>query len=575
MSAGKLWIVGVVLLVGAAWFVFRGEPRAPDTVAPPLDRNSPAAERAPELPEALDEQVQVGDVPEPRSAVEPELISPSVERLAREFLIVEVVTKGDELPVQGARVSVSTWGRTIESDDDSESELSVVKGVTDADGRCELAPVIGKLSITVAVPGAHFGTAAHSHHFEELRAGTPEADAPRTDDVAAVVRVEVAALTEVRGRVIDPAGKPLQGVRVSNRVSDFLNSEPTLTDAEGLFRFRHWEVDMGSSLDFVRAGYGREHRRLIVRPDGKWYLIDDGFDPRAASSEGVFLEVVMSPQRVIRGRVVDSAGSGVADIAVLASGMIRTEMFGTPDEARTRTHDDGSFVLEGTRVDVGYLVRADAPERGVAMQYAFAGEVEIDLGDLELVELVALSGRFVDRSGQPAGGASFELNVTDLTDFDDDLARATLDHEPGSRLARQSVDADGRFEVRAPPIAGLDLVVRVGSFIALRVAPDLSRGSLDLGDLQIEQDAQRVHGVLLDAEGAPVAGAHLSVGRGPDQSLAVLQTATDGSFDGWIFAARAKRLVIEQLSAGAWVAQTWTLPVSEFPATLSLDAAAR
>lgn len=548
MGAGKAAALALAVLAVALWIVFGDDASSPRGDLPSVTSDSPTVEPAPALPAGTSSAF-----PERSGAAvptsQPEQLASATQEFPRAFLIVEVVSRVDGAPVPDAQVSVSPTRRGRAGAPPPE------RGTADRDGRWESAPSLGSLQLTAHLPGAWFGTSRYDHHDGE-------------HETVAVARLEVWPLTEIRGRVTDPAGAPLEGVSVGNLVSQIAELDAVFTDADGRFAFRDAWVGRGNGLRFERPGYGSEVASVLTEPDGTW-VVRNGATRSVDPIEGALLEVVLSPERVIVGRVVDFEGRGLAGIDVLASGMVSRGSSDRADERRAQTDAHGAFELRGTRIEAGYLVRADVPDLGVAMHYASPGEQRVDVGELRLAGFVTLSGRFVDASGRPAPGPWLDLHLTGLAEFDEALREVQFTREPARRLALAPPDLDGRFELTVPRLAALDLTVRLGSRVVQRHAPDLSRGALDMGDLRIDREASWVEGRLLDVDGAPLEGRRIQVGRSPGVPLAELRTDAEGAFRTWVLLPDASRIHLELMAWPGWPGARWKLTPDEIPVTLT------
>jgi hypothetical protein len=199
----------------------------------------------------------------------------------------------------------------------------------DGDGRWKLSP---------AIPGAPGATS-------ERGAGTPW--------------LELALLPErtVRGRVLDPGGRPLAGVHVA--------AEGHVQVLAAVASRDHAEARTGSDGTFVLAGLhpgvthtltlmtpGLAHAPLALAPG----LPGDGAD---TGGELVLGDLVLAPSALVAGAVVDADGAPIAgaeivlrvraasdgrgdDVAALDTASARAAR-----EHRARTGSEGAFALEG------------------------------------------------------------------------------------------------------------------------------------------------------------------------------------------------------------------------------------
>jgi hypothetical protein len=154
------------------------------------------------------------------------------------------------------------------------------------------------------------------------------------------VIIELIPRATIRGRVVDEAGAPVKDLFVVPQDREtLLNEIRVKTDADGRFALTgmpSWvwcsvqHEDSGSGLD-ARLFEGDETRNVVTWPD----------------------------RGVIRGRVVDPAGSPVRNFRVVVSGPPRVKpgqprvgrLFRAYDEAAVEfTRDDGKFTISGSEI---------------------------------------------------------------------------------------------------------------------------------------------------------------------------------------------------------------------------------
>ena len=131
----------------------------------------------------------------------------------------------------------------------------------------------------------------------------------------------------VHGRVVDPAAQPLADVEVTyssseNEVS--FNDRPAKTAADGSYEMRGLVFDDEVTLAFKKEGYVGDQRRL--RP----------------GRDDATIDVTLRPGIIVTGRVLDTAGGGVADVSVSAS----SAAHGAEYESAS-TEQNGTFRFAG------------------------------------------------------------------------------------------------------------------------------------------------------------------------------------------------------------------------------------
>lgn len=237
----------------------------------------------------------------------------------------------------------------------------------------------------------------------------------------------------IRGRVVDPTGKPLEGVGIlvsptsSSRslpLTQTVLAAPNQTDADGRFAL---QVAAQSRLTFAAKGRATLHmtpfggismlafQASLIAPDGGLELGD----------------VVLPPGTELRGRIVDEKGSPIRGAEVHARDLVgswqanvfRTDglRFGSAAE----TSADGQFVLPGV---FGDGLELEARAAGHATQTLRPVDRTTPL-TFTLRAAARLRGKVVDHDGKPVVAT---VNATFLG---------------GSDAEYTTSSADGSFEV--------------------------------------------------------------------------------------------------------------------------------
>lgn len=354
-----------------------------------------------------------------------------------------------------------------------------------------------------------------------VRSGNEEARRVETD---AAGRFEVEGLplgvplcATARGepfaRALDACGVTLSETageaNVTLRLRRPASVEVTLRDPEGAPVTRG-AVTVGAALTERRGVLDARGRARIegLSPGATVLDVDlDGFVPvheEIVLVEGQTLARLVSLSRglAIDGILVDESGAPIAGASVQASreGARRYPVAGT------RTHDDGTFRIEGlepgahrltaygTGIDVPRSEPMTVPATGIRLVATHLGEVR--------ARLLA-----------PAGRAPKGLTVGA---YQEDGGSASSEGWNDGRVSWKVPRGRWRLTVRAPGFAPVERSVDVAS-----------AGPLDLGEIVLDEGAS-VEGVVVGRDGVALTG--VRVGGTDLDDDAQAQSGTDGRF---------------------------------------------
>ncbi|MCG8459791.1 MAG: carboxypeptidase-like regulatory domain-containing protein, partial [Holophagales bacterium] len=355
------------------------------------------------------------------------------------------------------------------------------------------------------------------------------------------LRLRLDSAGELEGRVVDPRGWPVAGA-VVERAERAARGEgaPDLraeTDAEGIFRFEG--LAPGPIELVARSDDGLSAPRTVT--------IDA--DPRSASeSDADDLVLELRPAAGLEGRVLDSAGAGLAGARLRLEperpgrvaqasdtwnervpGDDGTRHRGTAHESTS--DDDGGFRISPARAGRYRLTAAHGAYHAVARL------IDLDDGDATWIELrltrrrdldgLRLRGQVVDGSADPVPGAALRL----------------LPFGGGSVVTARS-EADGGFELTATQ-AGPHILETSHPRHAGHRSDPIRLGSGPQEPLLVELTA-----------GGAVEGRVYGVGDSERSRLRLRADAVHApTVHGTVRPGGSYRL--EPLAAGTWTVQAW------------------
>ncbi|OWK40921.1 M56 family metallopeptidase [Fimbriiglobus ruber] len=337
-------------------------------------------------------------------------------------LRVKVLSEATGTPIPGARVRLG-W-----SDHDREH-------ATDLSGEVEV-PALTPEIWNVAAGAKGYATTAQDINLSDGR--------------VAAVELRLPPGADVKGRVLDTVGRPVVGVGVGARPSDYHQANElnyVTTDTEGRYHLEF--LPLGTlQLSFSKLDYIATPQSVRLGVAGATVTLPDvTLKPRPHGGS-------------VRGVVTDRQGRPVAGAEIVNGGR-------SSDETRRTTTDaKGVFLLDNVYESIGHELtvrakgfapRAVAFKPGPATQPTRA-DVTLDPGH-------NISGRVVDPAGKPlpkvnvyfAGGSygPGDVGASGRTDaegrfrFDSLPATApfTFTADGYSELANQTLPLDGRDEV--------------------------------------------------------------------------------------------------------------------------------
>lgn len=384
-------------------------------------------------------------------------------------------------PVAGALVELAMMARA--------DAFPEVVAVTGADGRFE-ARGCPELCL--------LGARAQGHRASNLRflhgkAGNhAEVELVLGDDGGAV-----------RGFVVDPTGKPVQGAVVIVGAEDVagIGGRDNLPPFAGLTR-----TDERGEFSVVGLAAGKQPIRVRGSRLAPWRG-----EVEVQAGLTVTQRVDLGPGAVLRGHVVEGPGEPVARAE------IEVGEWGDIDHFHGVSDAEGAFELLGLPVGE-VVVRAEHGDHGKAQVTVPTTATDVATCTLTLSRGLELKGRVVDQDGQPIGAATIECMAEDPQD-----KWVVIAHS----------DAEGRFVAANRPVQGKVVLTANASGYQERMMRGLDPSKEAELRLQRMQPATvRITGRVVDPEGRPVAnaGAHAfcqSVRSGANHDF----TDNDGRFE--------------------------------------------
>ncbi|MCC6669621.1 MAG: sigma-70 family RNA polymerase sigma factor [Planctomycetes bacterium] len=407
-------------------------------------------------------------------------------------LVVHAVRKDDGTPVAGATLTfvASDPAGWIGEVDMAEARVAAQgqQVECDAEGRA-----------LVPRPGREQG------YWVFARCGALWGAAVVQESGAQPVRVELEPDRTVTVRVVDAQAVPVAGARVVLAQPDAkgnlrYSARTGRTGADGIARFAHAQAQVHGESDRRRLAVGVD----LPLPE----RVQAPVDLERLPAEPIELRVPAHGALVLR--FVDEGGAPftppeVVQVEVRVDG-------GTQAADRSHTVVTSAGETELFPFGVGLQCRVVAESESFTTDAAVAGPTrpgERRVADVPIRRRPVLTGRLVDERRAPLPHATFSITH--------------VANRPGSWVQREQTDAGGRFRVPVPPLFGSPMAGRVAVFARAEERAGDERAVVplrgigedhrvhDLGDVVLAAPPILLQGTVVDAAGAPVAGATLHV----------------------------------------------------------------
>ncbi len=252
------------------------------------------------------------------------------------------------------------------------------------------------------------------------------------------------------------------------------------------------------------------------------------------SGETTQINLLLPEVFALRGVILDEAGDTVPEARIMfqappGHAMPRMRDTASMVHRHARSNRDGRFTLEG--LPRGEALLTVQAERYVALSDTVTLPEERAALSFTLSRGLTVGARLIDEAGDPVAGVTLQLRP-DHRDTD------RLTSRWGSGRLEAESDADGRLAIEALSEGLYIVTVDAPEHYADLEPLEISAGTVDLGDLQLNR-GQAVAGIVTEADGAPVSGARIYLHgtrtpSGPTKTSSFIsrqaQTQNDGSF---------------------------------------------
>lgn len=304
---------------------------------------------------------------------------------------------------------------------------------------------LGRFSLLMDVWGGSFALAYGAHEsnafcagYTRIQVSLEQAALGRVEDL--ILTLERPTLTRIL-EVVDPEGRPLEGVRV------LWNGRPPekRTDREGRLEIRFGE-GVNANVALELAGFGK--RFVGLRPD-------DG---------GEVVRVTLLPTRMLRGVVVDELGAPCAGARIWIS---VTGTFTAQDRVSLVADQEGRFEFPATEDRQPLYLTARSREGGIGQALHHGAFPEIPL-TITVVKGEPLEGVVVDSAGVPLRGALVIAYRQDQRELDPPLFNTG---EDGRFTLHLNAKGTYRIQVSRTGYRRVEQPVEDHSFVEIAMAP--------------------------------------------------------------------------------------------------------
>lgn len=246
----------------------------------------------------------------------------------------------------------------------------------------------------------------------------------------------------LHGRVVDMAGKPIVGARVSPSLRAERSVE---TDSDGNFALSTFASAEGFTIFARKEGFALST-----------------YSARKPGSEDDAPSIVLQPGRSVRGLLIDAAGKGVADASIA---FVNEATWGigapeTQDLVFGKSALNGEFEVRGLRADVQHALVVASRQHALFVRdlpQVERGSLELSLPTIALEVPASISGKVADdpTHSAPVRDADVVLTSDPMQGSTTSGSDTAVISRPEALIGSVRTDCAGRFHFAAPPAAAV------------------------------------------------------------------------------------------------------------------------
>jgi len=278
----------------------------------------------------------------------------------------------------------------------------------------------------------------------------------------------------LKGRVLDPSGKPVPGVRITSNVSDAY-SPTTVSDENGEYELYGFPESLSSLRPQFKA------RGYIPFP----------YTQVALPGNETTYDAILQPGATIQGVVThQTTGQPLANVKL----NVGEDRFGSTNSIEATTDAQGRYTLFGVPVG-GCVIHAISPQHAPSVKTTVARAGTATSLDFQLLEGTPVTGRVVDHEGKPLS------NVWLVTD-------TWNEYRVFNRETR--TNANGEFTLPHMPSSPAEVDILKQGYISIR--NHVFRGG-DSSMIQMKPQVDYTFRITDASNGGVIPGLSISIGR--------------------------------------------------------------